>query len=135
MSPWYIWNIMLDGSGSKPVYCFETKHLYQIAAAITFIFTKLHAHYALLQIEVLCLPFGKSKVSHTAVNSLCHKRVKTNQTASNSVLSDNGCKYEQQLKDELGRESSAARKPITDKNSTLFHNGLSLQNISVIQND
>lgn len=69
MSLLYIWNIMLDRSGSKPVYCFETKYLYQIAAAIAFIFTKLHAHYTLLQTEVLCLPFGKSKVSHTAVNS------------------------------------------------------------------
>lgn len=83
-----------------------------------------------LQTEVLHLPFGKSQVSHTAMNSLCHKRVKTNQTASNSVFSNNSCECKWQLTNELSRETLAQQELFT-----LFHKGLSLQNISMIQND
>lgn len=85
------------------------------------IFTRFHARYDLLQNEVLCLLFGKSQVTHTAVNSSVSQKGKiTNQTANSSVITDNSCKHKwESFTDKLRRESLAAQELITNKNSSL----------------
>lgn len=85
------------------------------------IFTKFAVHYDLLQNEVLCLQFGKSQVSHTAVNTSVSQKGKiTNQTAISSVITDNSCKRKgESFTDKLRRESLAAQELITNKNSSI----------------